>query len=355
MIPVTIPFLPPEKEYINKIHSIYQNKWLTNQGPMVTELEKKIKDRFDLPNFQFVTNGTVAIQLALNSLGITEGEIITTPFTYVATISSILWERCKPVFVDIETEHLTIDAKKIEEKITPNTRAILGVHVFGHPCSVEAIEKISQKYSVPVIYDAAHAFGVKLNGRSILTYGDVSTCSFHATKLFHTVEGGGCVCRDEATAKKLDLKKRFGHNFDDHISLGINGKQSEFHAAMGLCNLKYFDEIVSKRKQLSEGYDLLLSSKVKRLKPAKDVEYNFSYYPAIFESERSLKEAIGKLNKLDIFPRRYFYPSLNLLPYISYQDCPKSVDISNRILCLPLYYDLNISDVERISNVINGV
>jgi len=196
MIPVTIPFLPPEKEYINKIHSIYQNKWLTNQGPMVTELEEKIKDRFDLPNFQFVTNGTVAIQLALSSLGITEGEIITTPFTYVATISSILWERCKPVFVDIEMEHLTIDAKKIEEKITPNTRAILGVHVFGHPCSVEVIEKISQKYSIPVIYDAAHAFGVKLNGRSILTYGDVSTCSFHATKLFHTIEGGGCICRD---------------------------------------------------------------------------------------------------------------------------------------------------------------
>lgn len=354
MIPVTKPFLPPEEEYLKLIDDIYSSCTLTNQGPKVQLFEEEVKSLLHLKNFQYVTNGTVALQLALRALGVSSGEVITTPFSYVATVSAVLWERCKPVFADVESERLTIDPKKIEEKISPNTKAILGVHVFGHPCKVDEIDEISQKYGIPVIYDAAHAFGVKKAGRSIFDWGDVSTCSFHATKLLHTIEGGGCICKSDSLASQIDLIKRFGHNADNHLCLGINAKQSEFHASMGICNLEHFPEILEKRKRLSKKYDQLLSRKLKIFSAEEDVEYNYAYYPVIFPDEKVLLRVLRALRDQEIFARRYFYPSLNTLPYLGETNsCPVSEDISLRILCLPLYYDLEGEDVERICSAIN--
>src|SRR6185437_9557092 len=237
-IHVTKSFLPPLNEYQEYLSKIWKSGQLTNQGPLLKEFETKVADYLGVHNFHFVANGTLALQVAKRALDITEGEIITTPFTYVATTSAILWERCKPVFVDIEPNTFCIDADKIEAAITSKTKAILPVHVFGFPCDVEKIEAIAKKHKLKVIYDGAHAFGVKLKGRPLLSYGDIATCSFHATKLFHTIEGGCVIVNDDKNlSDRLELIKHFGHFGDDHYMLGINAKASEFQAAMGLSNL----------------------------------------------------------------------------------------------------------------------
>ena len=350
---VTKSFLPPIEEYNKYVEKIYNNSQLTNQGPLLTELEQELSSYLGVKNFQYVTNGTIAIQIALKALGIEDGEIITTPFSYVATTSSILWERCKPVFVDIEPDNFTIDVSKIEEKITPKTRAIMPVHVFGYACNIDEIQKISDKYNLKVIYDAAHAFASRYKGRSLVSYGDISTCSFHATKLFHTIEGGACIIKDDEISKKLNLIKRFGHNVDEHICLGINAKQSEFNAAMGLVNFPYLPAIISSRREISNLYDKLLSGYVKRPKLQQDLEYNYAYYPVVFKDENQLLNVFKKLNEHNIFPRRYFYPSLNKLPYLKeYQACPVSEDICSRIACLPLYVGLEFAKVEKICSLI---
>lgn len=221
---VTKSFLPPIEEYNSRVAEIFNSGILTNQGPKVVELQKKLSDYLGVSNFHYVCNGTIALQLALASLGINEGEIITTPFSYVATTSSVLWQRCVPVFVDIEKDNFTIDVNKIEQAITPKTKAILAVHVFGYTCNIEKIQEIADKHNLKVIYDGAHAFGVKYKDKSLLSYGDISTCSFHATKLFHTIEGGGIIVKDKEVSEKLELQKRFGHQADTHIMLGINAK-----------------------------------------------------------------------------------------------------------------------------------
>ena len=350
---VTKSFMPPIEEYEKYVKRIYDSGVLTNQGPCVCELEAKLSEYLCVDNFQYVTNGTIALQLALKALDIEDGEIITTPFSYVATTSSILWERCKPVFVDIEPNNFTIDVNKIEEAITPNTKAIMAVHVFGYACDVEAIQKIADKHNLKVIYDAAHAFGSKYNGKSLLSYGDVSTCSFHATKVFHTIEGGACICKDSEVSKKLELSKKFGHVGDNHLALGINGKQSEFHAAMGLANFPYIDKIISERKRVSDLYDKLLGEIVQRPKKQNDLEYNYAYYPVIFKGEQELLRGFEALAKEDIYPRRYFYPSLNTLPYLDeYKSCPVSEDICLRVACLPLYPDLRNEYVQNICRII---
>lgn len=350
---VTKSFLPPIEEYNKYVEKIYNNSQLTNQGPLLTELEQELSSYLGVKNFQYVTNGTIAIQIALKALGIEDGEIITTPFSYVATTSSILWERCKPVFVDIEPDNFTIDVSKIEEKITPKTRAIMPVHVFGYACNIDEIQKIADKYNLKVIYDAAHAFASRYKGRSLVSYGDISTCSFHATKLFHTIEGGACIIKDDEISKKLNLIKRFGHNVDEHICLGINAKQSEFNAAMGLVNFPYLPAIISSRREISNLYDKLLSGYVKRPKLQQDLEYNYAYYPVVFKDENQLLNVFKKLNEHNIFPRRYFYPSLNKLPYLKeYQACPVSEDICSRIACLPLYVGLEFAKVEKICSLI---
>ena len=350
---VTKSFLPPIEEYNKYTAKIFNNAQLTNQGPLLLELEKRLSEYLKVRNFQYVTNGTIAIQIALKALGIEDGEIITTPFSYVATTSSILWERCRPVFVDIDPDNFTIDVNKIEEKITPKTRAIIPVHVFGYACNIDGIQKIADKYNLKVIYDAAHAFASIYKGRSLVSYGDISTCSFHATKLFHTIEGGACIIKDDEISKKLNLIKRFGHNVDEHICLGINAKQSEFNAAMGLANLPYLSNIISTRRDISNLYDKLLSGYVKRPKPQQDLEYNYAYYPVVFKDEKQLLNVFKTLNEHNIFPRRYFYPSLNKLPYLKeYQECPISEDICSRIACLPLYVGLQPKQIEYICSLI---
>lgn len=349
---VTKSFMPPIEEYEAYVKKIYDNAILTNSGPFAKELVNKLTDFLKVKHFQYLTNGTVALQLALSALDIKEGEVITTPFSYVATTSSILWERLKPVFTDIETDNFTIDPAKIESAITEKTRAIMPVHVFGYACDVEAIEKIAKKHNLKVIYDGAHAFASKYKGKSLLSYGDISTLSFHATKLFHTIEGGAAIINDDTVAEKLDLQRRFGHNGDNHICLGINAKQSEFHAAMGLANFPYIEKIINERKRVSDLYDKELENLVTRPKSQPDLEYNYAYYPVLFKSETQLLKVFKALNENDIFPRRYFYPSLNNLRYVEHIPCPVSEDISSRIACLPLYPDLSNNDVLTICKII---
>lgn len=303
-ITVTKPYLPPKEEYIKYVSEIFDRGILTNQGPNVLALEKKLSAYLGAEHFHYVTNGTIALQLALRALGIEDGEVITTPFSYVATTSSILWERCTPVFVDIEPDNFTIDSTKIEAAITPKTRAIMPVHVFGYACDVDAIQKIADKHDLKVIYDAAHTFGSFYKGKALASYGDVSTLSFHATKLFHTIEGGACVVRDKAVSDRLELEKRFGHQGDEHFCLGINAKQDEFNAAMGLANFAHLDEIIVARKHIVELYDSLLSGKVRRPKMQDGLRYNYAYYPVVFESEKELLAAFDRLAKIDVFPRR---------------------------------------------------
>jgi dTDP-4-amino-4,6-dideoxygalactose transaminase len=250
---------------------------------------------------------------------------------------------------------LCIDPEKIETAITSRTKAILAVHVFGRPCDVERIDDIAKKHNLKVIYDAAHALGVNYKGKSLLDYGDISTCSFHSTKLFNTIEGGAIVTKDKALQKKIDLIKRFGHYGDDHKTLGINAKTSEFNAAMGLCNLSYLEDIISSRKEASESYDRHLKGVFMSRLSLRDTKYNYSYYPVIFDDEDSLLKVKLKLEQDNIFPRRYFYPSLNTLPYIkTYQSCPISENISKRILCLPLYYGLTEEEIIRICDIIKS-
>lgn len=352
---VTKTYLPPLKEYNKYLQGIWHRNHVTNQGPLLKELEEKLENYLKVSNLHFLSNGTMALQLALDSLDIKEGEVITTPFSYVATVSSILWQRCTPIFVDIESENFCIDSNKIERAITPKTKAILAVHVFGYACNIEKISKIATKYRLKVIYDGAHAFGVKYKGKSLLDYGDISICSFHATKLFHTIEGGACIVKDKKVSAKLELAKHFGHEYDKYLQLGINAKNSELHAAMGLCNLKYVEKIIKERKRLSNLYDLLLEGKISRPSLQKDLEYNYSYYPVVFKNEKQLLTVLKALKKENIYPRRYFHPSLNTLPYLEKkQSCPISEDISKRIACLPLFVGLKKKDIKKIANVIKN-
>ncbi|KES17197.1 DegT/DnrJ/EryC1/StrS family aminotransferase [Gilliamella sp. W8136] len=347
--------MPTLSEYSEILKEIWERGILTNQGPCVQELERKMKEYLSVPNFQYLSNGTIALQFALNALNITDGEVITTPFSYVATVSSILWERCTPVFIDIEPDNFTIDSQKIRAAITSKTRAIMGVHVFGYACNVDEIELIAKEYNLKVIYDGAHAFGAKYKGNSLLSYGDISTVSFHATKLFHTIEGGACIIKDNEVSNRLDLTKRFGHNGDTHYQLGINGKTSEFHAAMGLANFPYIDKIISARKTCSELYDKLLNNSLGRPKNQNDLDYNYAYYPIVFKSEKQLLDVFSELNKMDVYPRRYFYPSLNQLPYLNYKHCEISEDISKRIACLPLYVGLKEEEQNIIVDTIKKI
>ncbi|GAB3515112.1 DegT/DnrJ/EryC1/StrS family aminotransferase [Emticicia fontis] len=356
MINVTKSFLPPFEEYQDKIKGIWENTWLTNNGPLVRELEDKLKDYLGVKNLLYVTNGTIALQIAIKALNL-KGEIITTPFSYCATTTSILWENVKPVFVDIEADTYNIDANLIEQAITDKTSAILATHVYGRPCDVEKIEKIAKKYNLQVIYDGAHCFGATYFDKSVLSFGDVATCSFHATKVFHTIEGGCVICKDDELLRTLAHYRSFGHKNDDYYMIGINAKNSEFHAAMGLCNLPRVADIIEKRKVISEKYDDLLDwSKLKQ--PKQDIEgfvYNYAYYPVMLPSEQKLLEVTEALKKEDIVPRRYFYPSLNQLPYLDfYNPCPVSEKMSAAALSLPLYYDLDLKDVERISKIVNA-
>lgn len=356
MINVTRSFMPPLEEYKKYLEKIWDSRYLTNEGPLLNELSKKLEKYLGIENIELVTNGTIAIQLAIEALGIRDGEIITTPFTFVSTMTSIIWQHCTPVFVDINEETLCIDVSKIEEKITSKTKAIIAVHVFGYPCDIEKIDEIAKKYNLKVIYDGAHCFGCKYKNKSLLSFGDITTCSFHATKLFHTIEGGACISRKKEISDRIKSIKNFGSVDGKYKNVGINAKMTEFNAAMGLANLKYIDDIIAERKRICEIYDRQLEHLVTRPRYSEDIEYNYIYYPIILKNEIETLDVIKKLNENDINPRRYFYPSLNNLEYLKNKSkCPISEDISKRILSLPLYNGLEESDVLKICNIIKGV
>lgn len=354
MINVTKPYFPPIDEYIFHVNKIWENEWLTNRGKLTLELEEKLKNYLKLKNILILNNGTIPLQIALKLLA-RNGEVITTPFSYIATTSSILWENCKPVFVDIDPDYLTIDEKKIEKKITKNTSAILATHVFGNACNVEVIRAISEKYDLKIIYDAAHCFGVRYKDKSIFEFGDISTCSFHATKLFHTGEGGAIFSNDTELMEKIFYSHNFGHKSPtDFAGIGINGKISELQAALGLSVLPYIDKIIERRKQIIDIYE----SKIKKnnfsfMKLRDGITWNYSYYPIIFRSERQLLKSLSVLNQAKIYPRRYFYPSLNTLPFVNGDICEVSEQISKSILCLPISYDLKDEEVEKIIDLLN--
>lgn len=353
-INVTKCFLPPIEEYQNLIKQAWDAEWLTNRGELVLELEAKLRDYLSIEHILVTNNGTIPLQIALKLLG-NKGEIITTPFSYVATTSAIVWENCRPVFVDIHPEYLTIDETKIEEAVSDKTTAILATHVFGNPCNVEAIEAIAKKYNLKVIYDAAHCFGVKYKDKSIFDYGDISTCSFHATKLFHTGEGGAMFAKDLDLQRQLFYSHNFGHNGPLAFhGLGINGKMSELQAAMGLAVLPYMQEIISERKKVVDYYNSNLDfSKLQGLKIRENTYWNYSYYPVIFDSEEQLLKIQKGLNENQISSRRYFYPSLNTIEYTKGMGMPISESIASRILCLPLYVGLSLVDMTRIVTLIN--
>lgn len=355
MIPVTKTFLPPLEEYTAQVSRAFQNEWLTNRGELVLELESKLKTYLGVSNILIMNNGTIPIQIAVKLLG-GGGEIITTPFSYVATTSSIVWENCTPVFVDIDPVHLTIDETKIEAAITSRTTCILATHVYGNPCNVEVIGDIAKRHNLKVIYDAAHCFGVKYKGRSIFEYGDISTCSFHATKVFQTGEGGAAFCEDEELRKRIFYSHNFGHNGPlDFHGLGINGKISELQAAMGLAVYPYLDTILAGRENAVKHYEESLDfSKLRTFKLRSGAEWNCSYYPVILDSESTLLRVERALKDEEIIPRRYFYPTLNSINYIKTKGyTPVAEDIAPRVLCLPLYADLDKGSIVRITQIIN--
>lgn len=351
IINVTKTFLPPLEEYIKYLEKIWKSSWVTNNGCIVQELEELLKKELGVKHLFFVSNGTIAIQIAIKALALTK-EIITTPFSYVATTTSILWENCKPIFVDIDKDSFCIDSKLIEKCITENTEAILATHVYGLPCDVEKIELIARKYDLKIIYDSAHAFGTIYKNKPLASYGDVSTLSFHATKLFHTIEGGAILTNDDTLAYKISLYRSFGHVGDNYFSIGINGKNSELHAAMGLCLLPRVPDFIEHRKKLFACYNNLLSETVVRPIIPQETVYNYSYYPILLQSEDILMKVKFELEKNNIIPRRYFYPSLNQLPYLKGEKCPVSEDYSTRILCLPLYHELQEDTINRISSIL---
>ena len=352
MIPVTKPFLPPIDMYNKYIEGIWDRQWLTNHGPLVNELELKLKEYLGVKHLLYLSNGTIALQIAIKALGL-HGEIITTPYSYVATTSSIVWEGCTPVFVDVDPGSFNINPSLIEAAITPRTSAILATHVYGNPCDVFAIEEIAKKHRLKVIYDAAHAFGVTVKGKSIFEYGDISTTSFHATKLFHTVEGGAVFTKDPELLRKMSLLRNFGHTSPTTFEgIGINGKNSEFHAAMGLCNLNYLQAILAKRKEQS----LYYNEKLQHLNAArqainKQAVYNYAYYPVIMQNEKILLETIDIMQQHKIIPRRYFCPSLSNLSYLEKQVCLVSESIAERALCLPLYHTLSREEQDMVCRI----
>jgi len=353
MINVTKTYLPDKEKYFSYVDKIYQNGWITNSGPLVQELEEKLANYLGVKNIVLVANGTVALEIAYRTLDI-KNYAITTPFSFVATTSSLVTNGIKPIYADIDSSTLNISPKNIKNSITKNTSAIVPVHVFGNACEVEEIDKIAKENDLKVIYDAAHAFNVRYKGASILNYGDISTLSFHATKLFHTIEGGALIINDDILVQKARYLINFGiENTESIPNLGTNAKMNEFEAAMGLCMLDEMINIEEKRKVIYEVYRKELSDIVTVQDKNKKSTLNYSYFPIILKDEKQTLELQKALNDKDIFPRRYFYPSLDTLNYIEpKQSMPNSRDISCRILCLPLYPELEKPMQSEIINII---
>lgn len=354
---VTKAFMPPLEEYTEHLRRVWASGQLTNQGAAAMELEKLLAERLGVPYCLFMANGTLAIQLAIRALGIT-GKVITTPYSYVATLSSILWEHCEPVLVDIDPNTTCVDANAVEVALKNGASAILATHVYGIPCDVERLADLGKHYGAKVIYDAAHAFGATYKGKSLLAYGDMATCSFHATKLFHTGEGGCVIAHNEEAAAQLRLLRSFGHIGDEHFQLGINAKASELNAAMGLTVLPHVERLMRERGQVVAQYDAALANTpakagaITRPQAPEGWVTNHAYYPVIFHSGEAMQRVKAALEAEKVFPRRYFYPSLDTLQYVKGEACPVSRSIAERVLCLPLYPGLAEGDVERIAGIV---
>ena len=353
MINVTKTYLPNKEKYKSYVDEIYENGWITNNGPMVKQLERRLAEHLGVKNIILVSNGTVALEIAYRTLGL-KGFAITTPFSFVATTSSLVTNDMLPVFADIDEKTLNLNSKNIEKAITKNTSAIVPVHVFGNACEVEAIEAIAKKHGLKVIYDAAHAFDVQYKGQSVLNYGDISTLSFHATKLFHTIEGGALIINDDSLVEKARFLINFGIKNQEEIPhLGTNAKMNEFEAAMGLCVLDDIEEIKANRKVVYDRYVKELKGLVVLQKQTENATLNYSYFPVVFKSEEQLQKVQKALNEENVFPRRYFYPSLDTLEYIEpKQECKISRDISKRILCLPIYPELELAMQVQIITIL---
>jgi dTDP-4-amino-4,6-dideoxygalactose transaminase len=353
MYHINKPYLPDIKKYKKYIDGIYENNWLTNNGQLVQELEARLCDYLGVSNLVLVSSGTVALEIAYHLLKI-DGKVITTPYSFVATTSSLVWNGITPEFVDIDPKTLNLDVDQLAEMDLDKIDALVPVHLFGNPCEVEEIKKLSSKHDIKVIYDAAHAMAVKFRGRSILEYGDISTLSLHATKICHAVEGGALVINDGKLCEQARRLINFGYDDNDNIlEVGINAKMSEFHAAMGLAVLDDMELILEKRFSLYQIYRKALDDKIEFQEISKDTEWNYSYMPVIFSTEKQLSDCVSALNSHNIFPRRYFNPALDTLDYIN-SSAPMTTasDMASRVLCLPLYFDLEANVVEKISRII---
>lgn len=360
---VTQPYLPPLEEFIPYLEKIWETKKLTNSGPFHRQLEEALCEFLGVEHIALFANGTLALVTALQAMRIT-GEVITTPYSFVATAHSLLWNGIKPVFADIDPDTLNLDADKIEAAITPHTTAIMPVHCYGRPCDVDAIQRIADNYNLRVIYDAAHAFGVRFPSGSVLTYGDLSVLSFHATKVFTTFEGGAIVCPDAKTKQRIDHLKNFG--FVDEVTVvapGINGKMSEWNAALGLLQLKYFDQVIARRKEI----DALYREQLRGVRGIRCLPYsdkgvaNYAYFPILIEGDyRVSRDALYReLKDHNIHPRRYFYPLISDfpmyrgLPSAHRDNLPVAARIADQVLCLPIYPALRETDLNRIMSVIS--
>jgi dTDP-4-amino-4,6-dideoxygalactose transaminase len=361
---VTQPYLPPLEEFIPYLEQIWENKILTNAGPFHQQLEAALCEYLGVKHISLFSNGTIALVTALQALRIT-GEVITTPYSFVATAHSLLWNGIKPVFVDIDPDTLNMDPAKIEAAITPHTTAIMPVHCYGHPCDVEAIQKIADNYNLKVIYDAAHAFGVKNQHGSILNYGDLSVLSFHATKVFNTFEGGAIICPDAKTKLRIDQLKNFG--FVDELTVvapGINGKMSEINAAFGMLQLQHIEHALARRKEIDATYRELLKDikGIRCVQDAGEAEANYSYFPILIDADypMSRDSLYQKLKDQNIFARRYFYPLITDfpmyrgLPSAQRENLPVATDAALKVLCLPIYPALSTDNMHKIINVIMG-
>ncbi len=363
-ITVTQPCLPPLEEFIPYLQQIWQNKWLTNNGPLHQQLEKELAEYLGVKHISVFSNGTLALITALQALNIT-GEVITTPFSFVATTHSLWWNKIKPVFVDIEPEFLNLDPTKIEAAITPQTTAIMPVHVYGNPCKVKEIQHIADKHGLKVIYDAAHAFGVKINGNSVLNYGDLSVLSFHATKVYSTIEGGAIICHTEEMKHHIDNLKNFGFRGETVVEEpGINAKLNEVQAAYGLLQLKYVDGFIAKRKEITELYRSLFKdiSGIHFLNDMEGVTHGYSYFPILIDKDKfgkSRDELYEHLKSHNIYSRRYFYPLISSFePYNTLESStPTNLKVAHKaaenVLCLPIFVELEDRQVVDIVNLLS--
>lgn len=350
---VTKAFMPPFDEYMALMRGVWERGYITNNGPLLQAFEKALDERFGLPNSLFMVNGTIALHMAIRALEL-KGEVLTTAFSHPVTSTSVMWEGCTPVFVDVDPLTFCMDPARIEERITPRTSAIMATHVYGLPCDLAAIKAIADRHGLKVIYDGAHAFGTRVGGKSVLAYGDISTTSYHATKIFHTVEGGSLHTNDPELYKRLRLLRTMGQVNEDFHVPGLNAKNSEMHAAMGMANLPYFDEIMAQREhQWWRYHELLSGTSVRLAKVPEGIEYNHAYFPAVFGSEAELLRVRDLLNSFNVFPRRYFRPASTTLPFIGKRgECPVAEGLADRVLCLPLYHGLEDATIERIALVI---